>query len=104
MSGESFVWKNHINFIFSINSICLIFYFIFNFNFYFLFLYLVSFIPNPKIKIEGTEAIFSLKEGYVSLILKEKNKDKIFEVFVYLILLLSSSFYIEKSPLVITLL
>jgi hypothetical protein len=62
---------------------------------------LVSFIPNPDIKIEGRKAIFSYGKGYHSLILKEKNKDKISEVFVYIILLLSSSFYIEKSRLVL---
>jgi hypothetical protein len=63
---------------------------------------LVSFIPNPDIKIEGRKAVFKESSFENSLILKEKNKDKISEVFVYIILLLFSSFYIEKSRLVIT--
>jgi hypothetical protein len=62
----------------------------------------VFFIPNPEIKIEGRKAIFKSSFG-CSLILKEKNKDKISEVFVYIILLLSSSFYIEKLQLTLAL-
>jgi hypothetical protein len=54
--------------------------------FIFLSLYLVFFIANPDIKIEGRKAIFkgSFSNGFSrSLILKEKNKNKISEVFVY---------------------